>query len=57
MWLFWGTLLNATLRAAAHLGRDYEANLRYAKNNLWNSVGLLFREIVKLIGEQKKSLV
>ena len=36
--------LNATLRAAVHLGQDYGANLRYVKNNLWNSVRLLFHE-------------
>ena len=36
----WRKFLNATLRAAVHLGQDYEANLRYVKNDLWNSVGL-----------------
>ena len=35
---FWCMFLNATLRAAVHLGEDYEVNLRYVKNNLWNSV-------------------
>ena len=40
----WSIFLNATLRAAVHLGQDYEANLRYVKNNLWNSVGQLFNE-------------
>ena len=30
----WGIFMNATLRAAVHLGQDYEANLRYVKNNL-----------------------
>ena len=40
----WGIFLNATLRAAVHLGPDYEANLRYVKNNLWNCVGLFFHE-------------
>ena len=47
-----GIFLNATLRAAVHLGHDYEANLRFVKNNLWNSVGLLFHETGKLISEQ-----
>ena len=42
VWLFWGIFLNATLRAAVHLGQDHEANLRYVKDNLWNSVGQLF---------------
>ena len=36
----WGVFLNATLRAAVHLGQDYEAKSRYVKNDLWNSVGL-----------------
>ena len=40
----WGIFLNATLRAAVHLGQDYEVNLRYVKNNLWNSVGQLSNE-------------
>ena len=44
--------LNATLRAAVHLGQDYEANLRYVKNDLWNSVGPLFNETGQLISEQ-----
>ena len=51
----WGIFLNATLRAAVHFGQDYEANLRYEKNNLWNSVGLLFHETGKLISEQKST--
>ena len=50
----WGIFLNATLRAAVHLGPDNEANLRYVKNNLWNSVGLSFRETGNLISEQKE---
>ena len=49
----WGKFTSATLRAAVHLGQDYEANLRYVKNNLWNSVGLLFHETGKLISERK----
>ena len=31
--------LNATLRAAVHLGQDHEVNLRFVTKNLWNSVG------------------
>ena len=50
----WSIVLNATLRAAVHPGQDYEANLRYVKKNLWNTVGLLFRETGKLISEQKE---
>ena len=48
----WGIFLNATLRAAVHLGQDYEVNLRYVKNNLWNSVGQLSNETGKLISDQ-----
>ena len=47
----WCIFLNATLRAAVLLGQDYEPNLRYVKNNLWNSVGVLFHETGKLISE------
>ena len=49
-----GIFLNATLRATVHLGQDCEANLRYVKNNLWNSVGLLFNETGQLISEQQE---
>ena len=49
--------LNATLRAAVHLGQDYEVNLRYVKNHHWNSVGQLFNENEKLIGEQREITV
>ena len=48
----WRVFLNTTLRAAVHLGQDYEASLRYVKNHLWNSVGQLFNETGKLISEQ-----
>ena len=50
----WGIFLNTTLRAAVHLGQDHEANLRYVKNHFWHSVGQLFNENEKLIGEQKE---
>ena len=30
----WGISLNASLRAAVHLGQDFEADLRYVKNHL-----------------------
>ena len=50
----WGIFLNATLRAAAHLGQDHEANLRFVKNNLWNRKGQLFREAGKLISDQNE---
>ena len=50
----WGVFLNATLGAAVHLGQGCEANLRYVKNNLWNSAGQLFRETGKLISTEKE---
>ena len=50
----WSIFLNTTLRAAVHLGQDYEANLRHVKNNLWNSAGQLFRETGNLVSEQKE---
>ena len=40
----WGMFMNTTLRAAVHLGKDYDANLRYVKNHLWKTAGQLFRE-------------
>ena len=48
----WSTFLNTTLQAAAHLGQDFEANLRFVKNHFWNSVGQLFNEAGKLISQQ-----
>ena len=33
----WGMFMNTTLRAAVHLGKDYDANLRYVKNHLWET--------------------
>ena len=49
-----GIFLNATLRTAVRLGHDYEVNSRYVKNNLWNSIGQLFRETGKLISDQNE---
>ena len=53
----WCIFLNATLRAAVHLGQDCEADIRYVKNHLWNCVRQLFNEIGKLIGEQTEITV
>ena len=50
----WGIFLNTTLQAAVHIGHDYEANFRYVKKHLWNSVIQLFNETGKLIREQKE---
>ena len=37
----WRMFMNTTLRAAVHLGKDYDANLRYVKNHLWKTAGQL----------------
>ena len=49
----WKMFLNTTLRAAVHLGKDYEGNLRYVKNYLWKTAGQLFRETEKLDSGQR----
>ena len=44
---------NATLRAAVHLGQDYDQNLRFVKNHFWSSFyKKLFKETEKLIKNQ-----
>ena len=48
----WGLLMNTTLRAAVHLGKDYDTNLRFVKKHLWQTAGQLFRETEKLISGQ-----
>ena len=48
----WGIFMNVTLQAAVHLGRDYEANLRFTENQLLESVKLLFHVTEKLIKDQ-----
>ena len=48
----WGIFLNTTLQEVVHLGQDYEVNLRYVKNHLWNSVEQLFNETGRLIRDQ-----
>ena len=48
----WGILMNVTLQAAVHLGRDYMDNLRFTKNQLLKSVKQLFKVTEKLITDQ-----
>ena len=48
----WGMILNTTLRAAVHLGQDYEVSLRCVKTHLWKSVEQLFNETGRLIRDQ-----
>ena len=50
----WGIFLKTTLRAAVHVGQDYHMILRFVKNHLWNTEGLLFHETGKLISEHKE---
>ena len=47
--------VHATLRAAVHLGKDYDTNLRCVKNYLWKTTGQLFRETEKLISGQAET--
>ena len=48
--------MNTTLQAAVHLGKDYDTNLHFAKNHIWDSLGQLFGEIKRLICEQSEIL-
>ena len=52
IWLSGTRLTDTTLRAAVHLGKDYEANLRFVKNHLWRSARQLFSDTKKLISGQ-----
>ena len=46
---------NTTLRAAVHLGKDTDMNLRFVKNYLWKTTGQLFRETEELISGQTET--
>ena len=50
-----GIFLNATLRAAVHLGQDCDMNLRFVKNHIWKTAGQLFRETEKLVSGQTET--
>ena len=39
----WWIFMNTTLRAAVHLGEDYDMNLRFVKNHLWKTTGTAFQ--------------
>ena len=43
----WGTFTNTTLRAAVHLGKDCDTNLRLVKNYLWKTTGHCSRRTEK----------
>ena len=49
----WGMFMNTTFRAAVHLGKDYDTNLHYAKNHLWDNH---YGELKRLICEQSEIL-
>ena len=50
-----GTTFNTTLRAAVHLGKDSDMNLRFVKNYHWKTTGQLFGETEKLIRGQTET--
>ena len=52
----WGMFMNTTRRAAVHLGKDDDTNLRYAKNHILDSLGQLFGEMKGLICELSEIL-
>ena len=47
--------MNTTPRAAVHLGKDYDTNLSFVKNYLWETTGQLFKETEKLISGQTET--
>ena len=40
----WRVFMNATLKAAIHLGNDHDVNFKHVKNSFWSSAGQLFGE-------------
>ena len=51
----WGIFMTTTLRAAVHLGKDSDMNIRFVKKYLWKTTGQLFRETEKLISGQTET--
>ena len=51
-----GMFMNTTLRAAVHLGKDFDTSPRYAKNRLWKSLEQLFNQTKRLISDQSEIL-
>ena len=47
--------MNTTLRAAVHLGKDHDMNLRFVKKYLWKKRRQRFRETEKLISGQTET--
>ena len=53
LWKIW--MWSWTLRAAVHLGKDYDMKLTFVKNYLWKTTGQFFRETEKLISGQTET--
>ena len=53
--ILWRMFMNAPLRAAVHLGKDYDTNLIFVKNYLWKTTGQLFSETEKIISGQTET--
>ena len=51
----WRMFMNTTLRAAVHLGKDHDMNLRFVKKYLWKKRRQRFRETEKLISGQTET--
>ena len=47
--------MNATLRAAIHLGNDHDVNLRNVLSSSWRTTGQFFWYIEKLISGQTQT--
>ena len=47
--------MNTTLRAAVHLGKDYDVNLRSVQSSSWRTTGQLFGDTAKLISGQTET--
>ena len=51
----WWMFMSTTFRAAFHLGKDIEVNLRCVKNHLWKIAGQLCKETEKLVRGQTQN--
>ena len=50
-----GIFMNATLKAAIHLGNNHDVNLRHVKNSFLSYAGQLFGDIEKLVSGQTET--
>ena len=51
----WRIFMNTTLRAAVHIVKDFDANLRFVKDYLRKTTGQLFKEKEELISGQTET--